>query len=110
DGSQDFVLHPLVPGRVAFVNCQATDAYDEPGPHHRWDTGVLFDNVTVSPATDGDGDPLTAGTLEAHNQGMTDGHGWSGANILFCNCQAAQIDVGKTTTAHNGDSRDSYTV
>jgi hypothetical protein len=100
-GRHDFVLHLLVPGPVAFVNCQAVDAYDESGPHHRWDTGVLFDKVTVSPATDGDGDPRTAGTLEAHNQGMTDGHGWSGANILFWNCQAAKIDVGKPPTAQN---------
>jgi hypothetical protein len=109
-GRHDFVLHSLVPGPVAFVNCQANDAYDESGPHHRWDTGVLFDNVTVSPATDGDGDPRTAGTLEAHNQGMTDGHGWSGANILFWNCQAAKIDVGKPPTAQNWAIGDTTTA
>jgi hypothetical protein len=100
-GRHDFVLHSLVPGPVAFVHCTAVDAYDESGPHHRWDTGVLFDKVTVSPATDGDGDPRTAGTLEAHNQKGTDGHGWSGANIVFWNCTAAKIDVGKPPPAQN---------
>jgi hypothetical protein len=100
-GRHDFVLHSLVPGPVAFVNCQAVDAFDESGPHHRWDTGVLFDKVVVSPATDGDGDLRTAGTLEAHNQGMLDGHGWSGANIVFWNCKAAKIDVGKPPTGQN---------
>jgi hypothetical protein len=109
-GRHDFVLHSLVPGPVAFVNCQATDAYDESGPHHRWDTGVLFDKVTVSPATDGDGDPRTAGTLEAHNQGMTDGHGWSGANIVFWNCTADTIDVGKPPTAQNWAIGDTTTA
>src|SRR5262249_28664143 len=47
------------------------------------------------------GDPRTAGTLEAHNQGMTDGHGWSGANDVFWDCTAAKIDVGKPPTAQN---------
>jgi hypothetical protein len=100
-GRHDFVLHSLVPGPVAFVDCQATDAYDESGPHHRWDTGVLFDNVMVDRTTGKGGDPRTAGTLEAHNQGMTDGHGWSGANIVFWNCTADKIDVGKPATAQN---------
>jgi hypothetical protein len=109
-GRHDFVLHSLVPGPVAFVNCQAVDAYDESGPHHRLDTGVLFDNVTVSPAADGKGDPRTAGTLEAHDQGMTDGHGWSGANIVFWNCKAAKIDVGKPPTAQNWAIGDTTTA
>jgi hypothetical protein len=112
-GRHDFVLHLLVPGPVAFVHCTAVDAYDESGPHHRWDTGVLFDNVTVSPVdpkTDSDGDPRTAGTLEAHNQKGTDGHGWSGANNVFWNCQAAKIDVGKPPTAQNWTIGDKTTA
>jgi hypothetical protein len=100
-GRHDFVLHSLVPGPVVFVNCHAVEAYDESGPHHRWDTGVLYDNVTVSRTTGPGGDPRSAGTLEAHNQGMADGHGWSGANIVFWNCTAEKIDVGKPPTAQN---------
>jgi hypothetical protein len=100
-GRHDFVLHSTVPGPNVFVDCRADQAYDESGPHHRWDTGVLFDNVTVSRTTGPGGDPRTAGTLEAHNQGMADGHGWSGANIVFWNCTAEKIDVGKPPTAQN---------
>jgi hypothetical protein len=100
-GRHDFVLHSLVPGPVAFVDCHATEAYDESGPHHRWDAGVLFDNVTVDSATGKGGNPKTAGTLEAKNQGMVDGHGWSGANIVFWNCTADQMGVEKPPTAEN---------
>jgi hypothetical protein len=32
---------------------------------------------------------------------MIDGHGWSGANIVFWNCTADKIDVGKPPTAQN---------
>jgi hypothetical protein len=93
------VLHSTVPGPSVFVDCRADEAYDESGPHHRWDTGVLFDNVVVHGTTEPG--HRTAGSLEAHNQGMTDGHGWSGANIVFWNCTADKIDVGKPPTAQN---------
>jgi hypothetical protein len=109
-GRHDFVLQEKVPGPVVFFNCHAVEAYDESGPHHRWDTGVLFDNVTVSRTTGLGGDPRTAGTLEAHNQGMIDGHGWSGANILFWNCTAEKIDVGKPPTAQNWAIGDTTTA
>jgi hypothetical protein len=100
-GRHDFVLHATVPGPNVFVHCRAEEAYDESGPHHRWDTGVLYDNVNVKGTSGLGGDPRTAGTLEAHNQGMTDGHGWSGANFVFWNCTADKIDVGKPPTAQN---------
>jgi hypothetical protein len=32
---------------------------------------------------------------------MVEGHGWSGANILFWNCTADRIDVGQPPTAQN---------
>jgi hypothetical protein len=98
-GRHDFVLHATVPGPNVFVDCTADQAYDESGPHHRWDTGVLFDNVVVHGTTEPG--HRTAGSLEAHNQGMADGHGWSGANILFWNCTADRIDVGRPPTAQN---------
>jgi hypothetical protein len=107
-GRHDFVLHSTVPGPNVFVHCTADQAYDESGPHHRWDTGVLFDDVVVHGTTEPG--HRTAGTLEAHNQGMADGHGWSGANILFWNCTAAKIDVGKPPTAQNWAIGDTTTA
>ena len=107
-GRHDFVLHSTVAGPNAFVNCIADQAYDESGPHHRWDSGVLFDDVVVHGTTE----PgfRTAGSLEAHNQGMVDGHGWSGANIVFWNCTAGKLDVGKPPTAQNWAIGDTTTV
>jgi hypothetical protein len=107
-GRHDFVLHGTVPGPNVFVRCTADEAYDESGPHHRWDTGVLFDKVVVHGTTELG--HATAGSLEAHNQGMTDGHGWSGANIVFWNCTADRIDVGKPPTARNWAIGDTTTV
>jgi hypothetical protein len=107
-GRHDFVLHSTVPGPNVFVDCTADQAYDESGPHHRWDTGVLFDNVVVHGTTEPG--HRTAGSLEAHNQGMTDGHGWSGANIAFWNCTADKIDVGKPPTAQNWAIGDTTTA
>jgi hypothetical protein len=107
-GRHDFVLHSTVPGPNVFVDCTADQAYDESGPHHRWDTGVLFDNVVVHGTTEPG--HRTGGNLEAHNQGMADGHGWSGANIVFWNCTANKIDVGKPPTAQNWAIGDTTTA
>jgi hypothetical protein len=59
------------------------------GPHHRWSTGILFDNI------DGDGqlrvqDRLTYGT----------GHGWAGAQIMLWNCEAKDIVVQDPPSYH----------
>jgi hypothetical protein len=107
-GRHDFVLQETVPGPNVFVDCKADQAFDESGPHHRWDTGVLFDNVVVSGTTEPG--HRTAGSLEAHNQGMVEGHGWSGANIVFWNCTADRIDVGKPPTAQNWAIGDTTTA
>jgi hypothetical protein len=107
-GRHDFVLHATVPGPNVFVDCTADQAYDESGPHHRWDTGVLFDNVVVHGTTEPG--HRTGGSLEAHNQGMLEGHGWSGANLVFWNCTADKIDVAKPPTAQNWAIGDTTTV
>jgi hypothetical protein len=41
---------------------------------------------------------------------MVEGHGWSGANILFWNCTADKLDVGKPPTAQNWAIGDTTTV
>jgi hypothetical protein len=107
-GRHDFVLQETVPGPNVFVDCKADQAFDESGPHHRWDTGVLFDNIVVHGTTEPG--HRTAGSLEAHNQGMVEGHGWSGANVVFWNCTADKIDVGKPPTAQNWAIGDTTTI
>jgi hypothetical protein len=100
-GKHDFVLHSALPGPNVFLNCVAVGSFDESGPHLHWDTGVLFDNVTVISA--GDRDHPFGGSLEARNRGVVDGslQGWTGANLVFWNCTADKRDVEQPPTAQN---------
>src|SRR5262245_1218943 len=88
-GRHDFILDSLVAGPNVFVNCTAVDAYSESGPHDRWAVGTLFDQVTVTAATDAGGDSQEGG-LNAYNRGLESGspQGWSGANMVFWNSTA----------------------
>lgn len=90
-GRHDFVLGATVPGPNAFVNDKADTAYNESGPHQRWATGTLFDNVTVN------GNRLQA--RNAGNEGT--GHGWNGANMVFWNSTAQTFLVQNPPTAQN---------
>jgi hypothetical protein len=86
-----FVLGARVPGPNVFLNCRAEESYLMSEPHHRWSTGVLFDNVEV-----------LGGSLWAANRGTSgSGHGWSGGNIVFWNCTSALILVQSSPTAEN---------
>ena len=91
DGRHDFVQGSLTHGPNVFFNSRADRAHDESGPHHRWSTGTLFDNIIIP-----------EGTLAAWNRGnMGTGHGWSGANMVFWNCQAKAFRVQNPFTAQN---------
>ena len=88
-GRHDYVNGSRTPGPSVFYNCKATLQHSDIGPHHRWSTGILFDNV------DGDGqlrvqDRLTYGT----------GHGWAGAQIMLWNCEAKDIVVQDPPSYH----------
>jgi hypothetical protein len=76
----NFVCGSPVAGPVAFVRCQATNARDETGPHERWSTGVLLDNVSVD-------DELNIQNRGNSGKGL-DGHGWTGAFSAVWNCYA----------------------
>src|SRR5262249_4983209 len=85
-GRHDWVLDSIVPGPNAFGHCTSEGAYDESGPHHRWSTGTLFDNVVVHATTE-PGHP-SAGDLGAYNRGQDSTgslQGWAGANMVFWN-------------------------
>ncbi len=92
NGRHDFVMHE---GRVAgpnvFFNCTAEKAHADSGPHGRWCTGTLYDNVKIS------GDNLNA--MNHGNEGS--GHGWAGAAIVLWNCSADKIKVENPPTAQN---------
>ena len=75
-----FVTGARVPGPNVFVDCDMVNAYSDIGPHHRWASGVLYDNCT----TDG----LMA-VQDRADYGT--GHGWAGVNFVFWNCVADTI-------------------
>jgi len=44
-GRHDFVTRSRVPGPNVFLDSVAENSFADIGPHHRWSTGVLFDNI-----------------------------------------------------------------
>ncbi len=76
-GRHVFVTGSWTPGPNVFYNCSATEVRSDAGPHHRWSTGHLYDNVY----TDND--------IRVRNRGISGtGHGWTGAQIMLWNCTA----------------------
>ncbi len=91
-----FVTQSLTPGPNVFVDGLSDTAYSECGPHFRWGTGAIWDNVTVN------GETVSKGILAVRNRG--DGgtsHGWAGANEVVWNCDADGFTVESPPTARN---------
>ncbi len=73
----DYVTGAFTTGPNAFVDCYGEQSLLDTGPHHRWATGILFDNV------------YSSYMLAVENRGPEGtGHGWSGAQTVFWNCQS----------------------
>ncbi len=91
-GRHDFVNNSSRPaGPNVFHRSVANDALDESGPHQRWATGSLFDNIVV------DGDQINL-----RNRGnFGTGHGWAGANMTIWNSTAESYIVQNPPTAQN---------
>lgn len=74
----DYSLGSSVAGPNVFVDDQAVGALNDTGPHQRWSSGALFDNVRVS-----------GNQIDVQNRGNSgSGHGWAGANMVVWNCTA----------------------
>ncbi len=73
NGRHDYVTGSRVAGPNVFLDALAESAQSDIGPHHRWATGILFDNIR-------------AGSTRVWNRGNSGtGHGWSGAQVMFWN-------------------------
>jgi len=59
------------------------------GPHHRWSTGILLDNIK------GDGQLRVQDRADSGS-----GHGWSGAQIMFWNCKSPDIVIQDPPSYH----------
>jgi hypothetical protein len=92
NGYHAFAYGAQVPGPNVIVDSSAEGRGAEAGPHQRWSTGGLFDNVAI------------AGTqLDIRNAGNEGtGHGWQGANYVLWNSSSDNaIRVYSPPTAQN---------
>jgi hypothetical protein len=88
----DFVTQSEAPGPSVFLFGTGYDSVQSTGPHQRWATATLFDNIKISG---------TAG-MELINRGMDgSGQGWAGANMVTWNCRSPWSDVESPPTAQN---------
>ncbi len=77
-GRHDFVSGSRVPGPNVFLDGVSLNTRSDSGPHHRWATGQLYDNLYV-------------GDLIVQNRkALGSGHGWAGAQVLFWNSTATK--------------------
>ncbi len=81
-GRHDFVNGARVAGPNVFQNCYALNQLSDMGPHHRWSTGILYDNII------GDG---KLNVQDRQNSGT--GHGWAGGQIMLWNCDVKEIVI-----------------
>ncbi|MCE9613819.1 MAG: CNP1-like family protein [Lentisphaerae bacterium] len=89
EGRHDFVMHAWVPGPNVFLDCRSENPHADSGPHHRYATGTLYDNVET-------------GGLNVVNRGRSGtGHGWAGAQMVFWNCKAGGMNCARPPTAQN---------
>jgi hypothetical protein len=79
-----------VAGPVVFRDSTAVGGRLDAGPHHRWATGVLYEDLRLK------------GTFDAYNQwGLGTGHGWAGAYNVFWNVQADNFLLESPPGAYN---------
>lgn len=80
DGRHDYVTDAKICGPNVFYNCTSTKTHADIGPHQRWSTGTLYDNI------------ITDGEINVQDRGNSgSGHGWSGVTQIFWNCTASKV-------------------
>jgi hypothetical protein len=80
-GRHDYVSGSRVPGPNVFLDSYSINTKADIGPHHRWATGILFDNIY-------------GGEIHVQNRkAMGSGHGWAGAQTMFWNCKSSNYDI-----------------
>lgn len=90
NGRHDFATGARVCGPNVFSYCNATLTHADIGPHHRWATGTLYDNI------------VSDGAINAQDRGnWGTGHGWSGAYQVFWNCSSITAAIQNPPMAYN---------
>ena len=75
-GRHDFVTHARMPGPNVFVDCYSANGLSALGPHYRWATGTLFDNIKA---------PQTYMAINIFD--LSNGHAWCGAQTVGWNLE-----------------------
>ncbi len=89
NGRHDYVDGSRTPGPNVFYNSTATLEHADIGPHHRWSTGILFDNITSD------------GQIRVQDRADSgSGHGWSAAQTMFWNCTCPDFVVQDPPSYH----------
>ncbi|WP_379945381.1 DUF6298 domain-containing protein [Echinicola jeungdonensis] len=90
-GYHDFSTGLAVAGPNAFVQCKAYLPHNFSGAQQGWASGILFDVVRI------DGHALKFYNREQEGRGA----GWTAANSMFWQCNAAKIENYNPPTAQN---------
>jgi hypothetical protein len=82
DGRHDYVTGAKTCGPNVFYNCSSTKTYADIGPHHRWSSGTLYDNI------------ITDGEINVQDRGnWGSGHGWAGVTQVVWNCTVKKAAI-----------------
>ncbi len=82
EGRHDFAVATNRSAGTVFTNCVSRGIHASSEPHHRYSTGILYDNVLhEKPDTE-----LVLALWNRSNYGT--GHGWSAAYSVLWNCRA----------------------
>jgi len=88
-GRHDYVTGARVLGPNVFLDSTAVETHADIGPHHRWATGLLFDNIS-------------GGEMNVQDRGnWGTGHGWAGAQVVFWNSAGTSLACQRPPTAEN---------
>lgn len=98
-----FIVGSVVPGPNAFVRCDASYSSDESGPHERWSTGTLLDEVRE---LGGQFISISGHEIGVENRGNSGGgssyQGWTAGYTAVWNCYAEDgFRVRNPPTARN---------
>jgi hypothetical protein len=88
-GRHDYVNGSGTAGPNVFLNSSSIQEFADIGPHHRWSTGILFDNL------------ISDGSINVQNrQASGTGHGWAGSQTMFWNCDVPRMIVQSPPADH----------
>ena len=90
-GRHDFSVGFCAAGPNAFVQCEDTLPYEDSGAIQSWSSGTLFDNVRI------DGNALSLKDRGYRGEGA----GWSAANSMLWQCDAAEMSCENPPAAQN---------